>query len=525
MEVLPLTMNALLAETRPDNVEVIVDRLTQVELSHALEFEQTVNNMMAEIGTDNVDRIVNLLAEVELTSAMELQQSVNAVLAEICADTVDIIDVDVDGPLQLELPGGVEPDEVAEQPQAESPRETLDAKLRELDQKVSAILAEIGPDNVQAVVDRIVEVQLESAVEMQRLVATIFSKVLDEPHHGEAYADMVSALRARLPEFPPEREGEKRHRFFRILLNTCQNYFESSMTCVTQENKHSSLACMKFFGHLYLRNLLGLGALDQVVFDLVGAKEDGKLPEEHAVECVCNLLQIIGHALEETSDGQNLMCSFIARLRSISQEKNADGTDSFSTAVRSQIEDLLALRLNRWRKERAPEQEKTKVTKADARKWITPPQTMSEELSQTRQALESSDAKRRSLEKELKTCQCKVEQQLERQRSDEQRIAELTLMLAEMQGDQAALAKLTNERLEALQNALTSSTDRLQRHRISRLQRQVDEVNCRVCLERPRKVVLLPCKHVPLCVECLGNLEDAICPMCRAPIEDTIQTF
>lgn len=522
MQVLPRTMGAFLAETRPDNVDVIVNRLTQVELSHALEFEQRVDNMMAEIGTGNADTFVNRLAEVEMTNAIELELSVNAVLAEICQGNEEFIDLVYDSPVEMELTDAID----SPRQWAHEPQDVELASPRELEQTVSAVLAEIGPDNVQVVVNRLAELELRSAVEMQRLVTTIFDKVLDEPHHGESYADMVSALRARLPELPPEREGEKPQRFFRILLNTCQNYFESSMTCMTQENKHSSIAGIKFFGHLYLRNLLGLGALDQVVFDLMGAKEDGEHPEEHAVECVCNLLQIIGHALEETADGQNLMRSFIARLSRILGEKNTDGTESFSTTIRSQIEDLLVLRLNGWRKDHIIEQENAKPdTCKESSSASLSPQTASEELAQTRLALEASDAKRRGLEKELESCRCKLEQQLEQQRSDEQRIAELTLMLAEMQGDPAALAKLNTERLEALQNELLSSMDRLQRHTRNCLQRQVDEVKCRVCLERPRKVVLLPCRHMPLCAECLGSLEDTICPICRADIEDTIQTF
>lgn len=36
----------------------------------------------------------------------------------------------------------------------------------------------------------------------------------------------------------------------------------------------------------------------QVVHDLVGIKQDNSQPEEHMIECVCELLQAIGYTLD-----------------------------------------------------------------------------------------------------------------------------------------------------------------------------------------------------------------------------------
>jgi hypothetical protein len=43
---------------------------------------------------------------------------------------------------------------------------------------------------------------------------------------------------------------------------------------------------------------------------------------------------------------------------------------------------------------------------------------------------------------------------------------------------------------------------------------------CVVCLEREREVVLHPCRHYCLCIECSDRLRQ--CPMCRRRIEDTV---
>jgi len=522
MQVLSQTVTSLLAETRPDDVEVIVDRLAEVELAHEMELEQTVNDVMADIGPDNMASIVDRLAEVQLTSELELQHHVNAVVVEICGDNLgvnsehlgmasDLEPGQITNPVLADVRTGNEEGDVNGPPDEDS------TGARDFEEIVDAILTEMNADNVDAIVDRLAQVRVRSAAELERLVASIFMNVLAEPHYCESYAQMISALRTRYPEFPPEVEGEKPRTFFRILLNTCQHYFESSVDFVTQKNKDSILACMCFFGHLYLRNLLGPGAIDQVFFDLLGAEEGEKLPNEHSVLCVCKLLQIIGHRLDDTVDGKNLMCSFITHLRKISQQLDAEGTEHFSIAVRSQIQDLIDLRMNGWQKESLSEVEKSNC---DMQKELA-----STEVVRVRQALEASDATRRRLEQDLQEYQSKLQHHLERQHSDEQQIAKLTRLIDEMRAEHAALEKLSCDQLQALQGQLTSSAARLQQHRLSRLQRQVEEMNCRVCLERPRKVVFLPCKHMPLCAECFSNLQDCTCPVCRATIQDSIQTF
>ena len=46
------------------------------------------------------------------------------------------------------------------------------------------------------------------------------------------------------------------------------------------------------------------------------------------------------------------------------------------------------------------------------------------------------------------------------------------------------------------------------------------KTTCVVCLERPREVVLDPCRHFCLCQQCSNSLRK--CPMCRRQIQDTV---
>jgi len=43
-----------------------------------------------------------------------------------------------------------------------------------------------------------------------------------------------------------------------------------------------------------------------------------------------------------------------------------------------------------------------------------------------------------------------------------------------------------------------------------------DVADCQVCFDRPKCVLLLPCRHCSVCEPCLRSLRDERCPMCRA---------
>ena len=62
-----------------------------------------------------------------------------------------------------------------------------------------------------------------------------------------------------------------------------------------------------------------------------------------------------------------------------------------------------------------------------------------------------------------------------------------------------------------------------------RLREQEERMLCVVCLERTRSHVLLPCGHKCLCSSCvdtvLGTGADAVCPLCRTPIQKAQRVF
>jgi len=254
-----------------------------------------------------------------------------------------------------------------------------DPKGREedIERRVRGLLNKICPDNLKTIVDRLASVDLHKAEELEHVIRIIFSKALAEPHYCETYADMVFSLRTRYPEFPPEHEGEKAHSFTRILLNTCQNEFESLPTSFepTEEDKQmytpddlridigkkkeKVLANMKFIGNLFLRQLLAVKVIGQVVHDLIGIK-DAPI-EEHMIECVCELLQAIGFSLDNTQHGKMLVTQFSHRLMDLKKEVDpATGRSLFSKRIQFRIQDLIDLRGRNWQKKLFKDQAKTK---------------------------------------------------------------------------------------------------------------------------------------------------------------------
>lgn len=54
-----------------------------------------------------------------------------------------------------------------------------------------------------------------------------------------------------------------------------------------------------------------------------------------------------------------------------------------------------------------------------------------------------------------------------------------------------------------------------------------DDLDCVICQERTKCILLLPCRHVCMCSECsdMFQLYDNACPICRNHIEETMRIF
>ncbi|ACZ63565.1 IAP-1 [Pieris rapae granulovirus Wuhan] len=54
---------------------------------------------------------------------------------------------------------------------------------------------------------------------------------------------------------------------------------------------------------------------------------------------------------------------------------------------------------------------------------------------------------------------------------------------------------------------------------------QKDDLKCVICFENPRNMLLLPCKHINLCGQCMCSLDNQICPICRNYFTQFVEVY
>eukprot|EP00397_Hematodinium_sp_SG-2012_P003042 GEMP01003050.1.p1 GENE.GEMP01003050.1~~GEMP01003050.1.p1 ORF type:complete len:905 (+),score=126.71 GEMP01003050.1:258-2717(+) len=250
----------------------------------------------------------------------------------------------------------------------------------EILRSVRSLLNKICPDNLKTIVEQLAQITLSSAEELESVIRIVFKKALSDSHYCATYADMVFALHSRYPEFPPKNEGEKPVTFTRILLNTCQREFENLPALLSepspeikaqytaeecdslqQTRKKCALANMKFIGNLFLRQLLSVKVINQIVHDLLGIKNTGNHhPEEHMIECVCELLKSIGYTLEIVPHGRDVVHAFISRLLDLKGATDENNRRVFSKRIQFAIQDIADLRADGWQQKVFKESAKKK---------------------------------------------------------------------------------------------------------------------------------------------------------------------
>lgn len=169
------------------------------------------------------------------------------------------------------------------------------------------------------------------------------------------------------PEFPSS-DGGKPVTFRGLVLNICQNEFEDLLTsadlsveekakCNEEElemlrkkRKDRMRANMKFIGHLFLRQLLSAKVIGSILCELVLCEQATILPEEHALECACELVVAVGYTLESMPPGQLALKQVCGRLQDLKGSKLENGKSAYCKRVQFLIQDLLDTRAAGWTK-------------------------------------------------------------------------------------------------------------------------------------------------------------------------------
>ncbi|CAE7677527.1 EIF(ISO)4G2, partial [Symbiodinium necroappetens] len=196
------------------------------------------------------------------------------------------------------------------------------------------LLNKICPENVASIIEKIAAIEVQDIKQLEAIIELMFKKAITEPHYCETYADMVFSLKAVYPSFPSP-DGGKPITFKGLVLNICQNEFEELLASndisaeqkakldeeeleyMRKKRKDRMRANMKFIGHLFLRQLLSAKVIGSVICELVLCEQVDDLPEEHALECACELLLAIGYTMENMIAGQSALTSVCGRLKEL----------------------------------------------------------------------------------------------------------------------------------------------------------------------------------------------------------------
>jgi translation initiation factor 4G len=221
------------------------------------------------------------------------------------------------------------------------------------------------------------EAEVKSVAELEMVIHLIFKKALLEMHYCETYAALVWHLKTVMPEFPPENEGAKPVTFKSTLLTVCQEEFEALPKSLNdeeeeqlysgedvdlrrQKRKQRVLANMRFIGNLYLHKLLTEKIISQVIGELTKCEDKDSVPEEHIIECICELLLSIGFTLEQNDKGKGCLQQVCGRLKDLKQRKNTTGKGIYSKRIQFSIQDVLDTRQDGWKKRSFKASAKTK---------------------------------------------------------------------------------------------------------------------------------------------------------------------
>jgi len=236
-----------------------------------------------------------------------------------------------------------------------------------LQRQVQGLLNKIAPDNLATIAQQMAEIRIDNAAEMQLVIDIICRKAVREPHYVATYADMAAALGRCYPEFPGDEADPRPKSFTRMVVTTVQAEYQNlpdtlqptqrlleecgndaeEVSFRLSAQKKQVMANMKLIGHLYLRRLISVRIIQLVAQELLfcESKAKGSCPEEHFLECMCELLTAVGYTLEQGEKGRAFMRNCVGRLQELQSKSKV-----YCKRVQLLVQDLIDLRTAQWKR-------------------------------------------------------------------------------------------------------------------------------------------------------------------------------
>ena len=101
---------------------------------------------------------------------------------------------------------------------------------------------------------------------------------------------------------------------------------------------------------------------------------------------------------------------------------------------------------------------------------------------------------------------------------DDQNCEETTTLVEEL----LSRLEIVESKLRKQNKQLKDQKEKLE-EQTEKLEEQRESALCRICLDRERNTVILPCGHATCCKECAKPLQN--CPICRKEIDKVLEIF
>jgi len=220
--------------------------------------------------------------------------------------------------------------------------------------KVKGILNKLTEENFDRLSNKLLAVGIDSIDILRGIIKLVFDKALAEPKFSPMYAQLCRKVAENTPDFSVD---GKTQTFKRLLLNRCQEEFESSFKPVKKDDSNTltreeklqlaeeefltkkiMLGNITFIGELYKIKMLTEKIIHECITKLLG---DLKNPSLEDMEALCKLMTGVGSQLDHQK-ARTYMDQYFARMSELSKNK------TLPSRIRFMLQDVLQLRKNNW---------------------------------------------------------------------------------------------------------------------------------------------------------------------------------
>eukprot|EP01116_Phalansterium_solitarium_P020284 TRINITY_DN5921_c0_g1_i3.p1 TRINITY_DN5921_c0_g1~~TRINITY_DN5921_c0_g1_i3.p1 ORF type:complete len:1539 (-),score=551.85 TRINITY_DN5921_c0_g1_i3:66-4682(-) len=260
-------------------------------------------------------------------------------------------------------------------------------KLEAVARKTQGLLNKLTIDKFETISEKIMSVGIDSYDILERVIKLVFDKAVSEPKFCSMYAKLCHKLSHLTPAEQPapdaaaaaaasmlltsssesvgaeQQQQKKTNSFRRLLLNRCQEEFESSTHAAYKQQtdlsdatqlsrlerqeaedkllllKKRMLGNIQFIGELFKIKLLSEKIMHECVRALLGHIEQ---PDIDDIEALCKLLSGIGQKLDHDK-ARPYMDQYFSRVDALALKK-----DSLPSRIIFMLENLQELRNNKW---------------------------------------------------------------------------------------------------------------------------------------------------------------------------------